>query len=388
MSINPKKYVDIDSQDTPIVIYRDKDAIIVPLDVVPGTEAQVIVPEGDVDGFAPVNVSAVTSAIDSNIRPENIKQNVSILGVRGTFNGPTNYRPALEVGQGGSLVSVPTGFLGVGGATDIGNNSLAFAYSENNLVTGRLDLSSLLQITGDYGCYYAFSKCVNITNVDMSSLTTINANRACYNMFGDCTGITSVDMSSLESINNYSACYWMFDGCTGITSVDLGSLTTVGGDNACQDMFSNCTGITSVDLSSLTTVSGGSACYGMFRGCRGITSVDISSLETVSAGSGCSGMFIGCSSLETITFDSLSSLTGNYAFGGAFLSCTSLKHIYFPALTADSFGSYTNQFDTMLSVSVDGCTVHFPSDLQSVIGSWGSVSGGFGGTNTTVLFDL
>jgi hypothetical protein len=37
---------------------------------------------------------------------------------------------------------------------------------------------------------------------------------------------------------------------------------------------------------------------------------------------------------------------------------------------------------------VTGCTVHFPSNLQSVIGSWADVTEGFGGTNTTVLFDL
>ena len=37
---------------------------------------------------------------------------------------------------------------------------------------------------------------------------------------------------------------------------------------------------------------------------------------------------------------------------------------------------------------VTGCTVHFPSNIQSVIGSWASVTSGFGGTNTTVLFDL
>jgi len=40
---------------------------------------------------------------------------------------------------------------------------------------------------------------------------------------------------------------------------------------------------------------------------------------------------------------------------------------------------------------LSGCsnvTVHFPSNLQSVIGSWYDVQNGFGGTNTTVLFDL
>jgi hypothetical protein len=59
----------------------------------------------------------------------------------------------------------------------------------------------------------------------------------------------------------------------------------------------------------------------------------------------------------------------------------------FPALKTTSFGSYTNQFADMLS-GVTGCTVHFPSNLQAVIGSWSDVTSGFGGTNTTVLFDL
>ena len=33
-------------------------------------------------------------------------------------------------------------------------------------------------------------------------------------------------------------------------------------------------------------------------------------------------------------------------------------------------------------------TVHFPANMQSVIGSWSDVVNGFNGTNTTVLFDL
>jgi hypothetical protein len=59
----------------------------------------------------------------------------------------------------------------------------------------------------------------------------------------------------------------------------------------------------------------------------------------------------------------------------------------FPALTSTSFGSYTNQFNNMLRM-VTGCTVHFPSNLQSVIGSWSDITAGFGGTNTVVSFDL
>ena len=64
-----------------------------------------------------------------------------------------------------------------------------------------------------------------------------------------------------------------------------------------------------------------------------------------------------------------------------------LASIFFPSLNSNFFGSYTNQFKG-IPQGVTGCTVHFPSNLQSVIGSWFDVTAGFGGTNTTVLFDL
>lgn len=57
------------------------------LNVTPSTSAQVITASGGVDGYSPVNVSAVTYAIDSNIQSRNIKSGVTILGVTGTYSG-------------------------------------------------------------------------------------------------------------------------------------------------------------------------------------------------------------------------------------------------------------------------------------------------------------
>lgn len=53
------------------------------LTVVPTTEAQEIYPETD-KSFVKVNVEPVTAAIDTNIKPTNIKEGVQILGVTGT----------------------------------------------------------------------------------------------------------------------------------------------------------------------------------------------------------------------------------------------------------------------------------------------------------------
>jgi hypothetical protein len=63
--------------------------------------------------------------------------------------------------------------------------------------------------------------------------------------------------------------------------------------------------------------------------------------------------------------------------------CTSLQSLWFYALNTNSFGTVTTQFTNIVQ-SVTGCTIHFPMTIQATIGSWTN----FGGTNTTVLFDL
>lgn len=57
------------------------------LNATPTTSAQNITPESPYDGFDKVKISAVTSSIDANIAAGNIKKDVTILGVTGTFEG-------------------------------------------------------------------------------------------------------------------------------------------------------------------------------------------------------------------------------------------------------------------------------------------------------------
>lgn len=210
-----------------------------------------------------------------------------------------------------------------------------------------------------YALYRALSSCTTLTSVDLSSLTTISGGYALSGAFSSCSSLTSVDLSSLATVSGAQALDYAFGSCSTLTSVDLSSLTTVSGEYALNTAFSGCAALTSVDLSSLTTVSGARALSHAFSDCAALTSVDLSSLATVS---------------------------GSQAFDDAFSGCTSLASLSFPALTASSFGSYTNQFNDML-FGVTGCTVHFPAAIQSIIeGMTGYPN--FGGTNTTVLFDL
>lgn len=57
------------------------------LPVNPTTSAQVLTPTAPVDGYNRVEVAAVTAAIDANIVAGNIKKDVAILGVTGTYEG-------------------------------------------------------------------------------------------------------------------------------------------------------------------------------------------------------------------------------------------------------------------------------------------------------------
>lgn len=225
------------------------------------------------------------------------------------------------------------------GTTDI-TAPYAFYYAyksiPESILYGTIDLSMLTQISGDYVFVYCFMDSPGIQNVLFTNLTTISGIQSVVNMFSN----------------------------SGIINVDFPSLTTISGVAACRDMFSS-------DFDKPHT----------------ITSINYPELTTISSNYAMQNCFNYQSLLTSATFPKLSSITGNYAFQTCFRNCTSLASLSFPALTSTSFGTNTTQFNNMLQ-DVTGCTVHFPSNLQSVIGSWADVVAGFGGTNTTVLFDL
>ena len=182
---------------------------------------------------------------------------------------------------------------------------------------------------GNYGLYYAFFGRTNLTSVDLSNVTSID-NYGLQRAFRDCTSLTSTGLDNVTSIGIYGLSD-AFNGCTSLTSTGLDNVTSIG-RSGLDSAFQDCTSLTSVDLSNVTSIC-------------------------------------------------------NSGLRDAFYGCTSLTSLSFPKLNSNSFGGYTNQFHRMLS-RVTGCTVHFPSNLESVIGSWSDVTNGFGGTNTTVLFDL
>lgn len=62
----------------------DVEAQLDELNITPMITEQTFTSQDKYHGFSPVHVAAVTSSIDANIKPENIKQGITILGVTGT----------------------------------------------------------------------------------------------------------------------------------------------------------------------------------------------------------------------------------------------------------------------------------------------------------------
>lgn len=55
--------------------------------ITPTTSVQEVLPGEGVDGFSKIDVEAVTASIDSNIVADNIKKDIVVLGVTGTYEG-------------------------------------------------------------------------------------------------------------------------------------------------------------------------------------------------------------------------------------------------------------------------------------------------------------
>lgn len=249
---------------------------------------------------------------------------------------------------------------------------------QDNTYVISADLGNLQSI-GDSGLDRVFWGCKNLTSVNLSKLTSANG---LTNAFTACTSLTSVDLSNVTSVD-IGGLTNAFYGCTSLTSIDLSNVTSIG-TRGLTHTFAGCSNLTFVNFSSLQSI-GSNSFFNAFRSCINLTSVDLSNVVSIED-DGFNEAFSGCTSLTSVDLNNLQSI-GDSGLDGAFEYCTNLTSISFPALNSNSFGLYRNQFSIML-YGVTGCTVHFPSNLESVIGSWYDVTSGFGGTNTSVLFDL
>lgn len=272
----------------------------------PSTSQQVI-EAATGTGFDTITVNAVTAAIDSNITAGNIKKDVEILGITGTFD-PT---PTLE--------TVTAGYTANGTYTITAS-------------TGYDGISSV-EVTVDVAGGASWGQ----------QLTTY------YSIFASNTTMTGADLTGFVGSTLATSAYHMFEGCSNLESVplfDTSNITNAAG------MFMYCTSlqtIPSFDFSNITS------CGNMFRGCSNLTTLPQLNTPNVP---GMDRMFENCSSLTNV---------GGFAhLGKAFTSSQTVDLSYSSRLTYQSIMNIINNLEQPDAAGVTP-TLHLATAVYNLL---------------------
>ena len=294
--------------------------------VQPTTAEQTITPTaGSV--FSSGTVHAVTSSIDSNIQPENIKEGVTILGVAGTLS------------EGSGVFVVPDGMKFKGSTvseipqmntSNVTDMESMFDECRSLTTIPQLDTSNVTNM------HYMFNGCQQLTAIPLLDTSKVTNMRS---MFYRCSNLTAVPLLDTSKVTDMQ---YMFSACSSLTTIPSLNTSTV---TDMQGMFNECTKLTTIPLlntsnvvkmthlfincSSLTSIpqldlSNTISTQGMFRQCRSLTSIPSLNTSTVTD---MYEMFSGCSSLTSIPPLDTSAATGTQYM---FQRCGSLTTI--PAL--------------------------------------------------------
>ena len=201
------------------------------------TVSQNVVASQGYDGLSSVTVNAVTSSIDANIQAGNIKKDVTILGITGTYES-TPVQPVLQdvsvayTMNGTYTLNASSGYDGLG-TVDISVNFDASANWIEEAKAGNIhDLSSytLYEPSRDYQYYSMFNRSEIEQLPDMSNWTSISGSSTCQDMFLNAsygTPTTNIaDLSSVTTLSGSSCVKGMFNG-TKITELWLPNLYTI-----------------------------------------------------------------------------------------------------------------------------------------------------------------
>ena len=203
--------------------------------VEPTIEEQVITPDEGVFALSSVTVNPVTKEIDENIKAENIKEGVSILGVKGN-------------------VVVPDTNL------EITNADYLF-YNEARMDIFEEILALCKNVTSTQFMFYNsdFTE-INLTGFDTSKVKNMTSMfHYCRNLI-NIIGLESFDTSQVENMTS------VFE-YSNLTTLNLKSWNTIN-VKTMYNMFSYCFDL--VELSEIDA-SGCTEVRGMFKSCRGLS---------------------------------------------------------------------------------------------------------------------
>lgn len=219
--------------------------VISPLSVTPSTSAQTITAPAGTDGYSPVSVSAVTAAIDANITAGNIKKDVQILGVTGTYEGGGGGGKTLNftVDENGYLIPNNTTMFDFTGVKVVDRQYMFQNAYYNSNISGAISFGDVEYINSYGTCSGMFQSAHYITSVDMSNLRGVE-NDVCTDMFNDAWQLASIDLSMLGDIYGWGS-FSGFIGGTSITELRLPSFQTLNSsEGAFSEILKDTNGVT------------------------------------------------------------------------------------------------------------------------------------------------
>lgn len=346
--------------------------------ITPTTSQQTITPSQGKNGITQATIGAVTSSIDANITAGNIKKDVTILNVTGTYEGIDTSdanavandivtgKTAYVNGQkltGTYEGIIPTGTKSItqNGTVDVSN----YASANVSVPTPTPNLQSksvtitengTTTITADSG-YDGLDEVEVTTNVS-GGASEYNTKIVHYG-YGD-----QALKQAMSEINGFNcvdkSMQSFFSGCYNLSKIKNCTWTNC---RSLASTFSGCSYLSELDLDNIT-IYYNCALNSVFSGCSRLTNIDVHHW-TGWSGSDISGMFYGCTALETVDISGLGSLQLVTSIGSWFRSCTNLRTINFPS--GINLRSVTNSANS-LNYAFSGCTNLDNNTLNTILG--------------------
>ena len=179
--------------------------------ITPTVEEQIVFPDDDYNGLNKVTINAVTNEIDENIKSENIKNGVDILGVTGNYVG-NKYAPRY---------------------IKFSN----YKGSDLDYEIANLDTSNITEMNE------MFRDCISLTHLDLSGFNTSKVT-SMFRMFDTCPNLTHLDLRGFDT-SKVTGMFSMFAYCRELKTLYLSDFDTSKVTNM-YEMFETCTKLTNI----------------------------------------------------------------------------------------------------------------------------------------------